>query len=108
MTERPSWQVEDCPAWCTREHREDDQGSDRDHVSEAEYVPVVRLERHPGSDSSAARREAVADELLVVRFQGQDDPHAWAAIAFPEFAHGSIEVSEESALRFIRGLREIL
>lgn len=45
MTESstPSWQHQPCPDWCTREHRETDIDSDRDHTGDPTVVPVLRL-----------------------------------------------------------------
>lgn len=40
MGARPSWLVEECPAWCTREHHEEDHPEDRRHQSPASIMSM--------------------------------------------------------------------
>jgi hypothetical protein len=37
----PTWLDEPCPAWCAREHREDDHLEDRFHQSDPSIFPAV-------------------------------------------------------------------
>ena len=104
--ERPSWQEKACPAWCVREHQEDDMDGDRDHQSDAHYVPIIRMVRRFIGDKVA--RDLIADELIVAAFQAQADSRPSITIVLSEDARICLDLRDESAERVSEALTSIL
>jgi hypothetical protein len=103
MSHRPSWRISDCPPWCTYDHRDENYGGDRDHQSQAIYVPAVRIIRQPNL-LDTERRE-VADYLVVSLFQEQSGCVPWLSFGVADEAARSIELSPESAVRLVEALQ---
>lgn len=104
--DRPTWQASRCPTWCTREHQEAHVGGDRDHVGTAIFVPVVRLTASTLSEQRPT--ELVADEVVVVAFQRQQDTHPTVSIDLSEDASIVLDLRAESAQRVSDTLRQVL
>ncbi|GAB3618712.1 hypothetical protein GCM10027416_32690 [Okibacterium endophyticum] len=96
-----------CPSWCVKKHNESDRGGDRDHESEAHYVPAVRLARLGPSSPTPSRSVEIGD-VLVVAFQGRSETHPWISIGLPEDAAVRLEISPESAGRLCAQIVDVL
>lgn len=92
---RPSWLDEACPAWCAREHHEDDHPEDRQHRSRGIEVAGVVADR----DRVTMRQVARGTELVVQRSQHLGGAESWVAISDAEARDPSLEVSAETAER---------
>ncbi len=88
--QRPSWQTDECPAWCVTEHREDDLPDDRVHDSVATSLTVTTR------DTSTPSRTA-AVELLLVRFREVDDDEDWLHLMTGEGSGPGLTLSPEGA-----------
>ncbi len=103
----PSWQRAPCPRWCTREHQENDRDGDRDHTSEAIYVPVIRSVTQ-WQNNIRVGRGLVADELFVVAFQPQEHRRSSITIEVVEGRQLHLEMRDESAERLAEAMLELL
>ena len=101
---RPSWQVDDCPNWCTGGHAEHDHPDDRVHRSAAVAVPVVT--RRTSFEGAELRRltEATEFEVAVSRIDGEMETWAYAGEGSTMF----IEMTVESAARLVDALGDAL
>jgi hypothetical protein len=62
----PTWLGETCPAWCTREHREDDHPEDRRHQSTARIIAVdVPTAAIPGETTQAVEVAVYLDQPVA-------------------------------------------
>lgn len=104
--DRPTWQASRCPRWCTRSHQEKDVGGDRNHATAGIFVPVIRLTASPLGEHP--QNELVADEVVVVAFQGQEDQHPSISIGLTEDASITLNLRAESALRVSEALQQVL
>ncbi len=105
-TDRPTWQVADCPEWCVREHEEEDRDGDRDHESEGITVPVIRRVRQV--EGVQVTRELVADEVFVVATQAQEKQRPIISIGVQDSFQAGLELRDESADRLARALGSVL
>lgn len=97
---RPSWQRDDCPAWCVVDHRESDPPDDRVHDSAGVYVPAV-----------VRRSESAADEaieLLVLLSRRHGEPDDWVFLGEPDRLGQHVTLSRESAIRVTSTLAALL
>ncbi len=74
---RPSWQLDDCPAWCAVEHREDDHPDDRSHRTDAPTVPVIARSRR-FDDGLVFETEATEFEVGAPRRDGDAETSIYA------------------------------
>ena len=79
---------------------------DRDHQSEAIYVPVIRQVRHRRRD--LLERALEADEFVVVAFQQQEDLSAVLSVALSEDSSVGFELRDESAERLTAAMQQTL
>lgn len=97
---RPSWQTDECPAWCVVEHREDDRPADRVHDSAGTYLHAILRRVETG--------EAEATELLVAASRRCGSHDDWIFIGEPEKRGQHLALSRESARRLSVALDAIL
>lgn len=90
---KPSWQRDDCPAWCVSEHREDDLPDDRFHDSAATRVPAVV------PDVNKPLNPAHPVELHVVTSRRCETDEDWVFIGQPDLVRRGFSLSRESAQR---------
>ena len=107
MQAQPSWQSSPCPRWCSRDHEEGDSDGDRDHQSEAVYLPVIRLTRG-FPHGQPPFRELVADYVVVGTFQAQNDSRPIITVGLLEDGRVNLELRDESAERLAEALRRVL
>lgn len=105
--QQPTWQSSPCPKWCTRLHEEEDTEGDRDHMSVAIYVPVIRAVRHL-DPTEPYSRDHVPDELVMAAFQGQDEPRPSISVGLAEDSRVVLELEDESAARLARELAGLI
>ena len=100
----PTWLTEECPAWCTREHREQDHAEDRYHRSEASIVPGVLAVRPtvPLTDSL----EGLDLVTWLGRYVGTTVD--WLAIEPIERREPRLVMTVETAHRLVRCVSEQL
>jgi hypothetical protein len=96
---RPSWQLDDCPAWCVVDHREDDHPDDRVHRTDAPSVPVIARSRRFDPDLTF-EVDAADFEVGVSRRDG--DVETWIYVGGG--SGQQIEITRESAARLVRAL----
>jgi hypothetical protein len=96
---RPSWQLDDCPAWCEIDHREEDHPDDRVHRTEAPSVPVIARSRR-FDDGLRYEVGAMDFEVGVSRRDGEVE--TWIYVGGE--TGQQIEVTRESAARLLRAL----
>jgi hypothetical protein len=101
---RPSWLLEPCPAWCTREHEEDDHPEDRYHASEATCLPAIGAT----ADTVPAAASADAFDLIVHIRRQLDDPTDWVTIEPAQTRLPRLTLTRESTLWLVRALDEQL
>ena len=99
MNPRPSWQLDDCPAWCAVDHSEEDHPDDRSHRTDAPSVPVIARTRR-FDDGLAFETEAMDFEVGMSRRDGDADTWIYVGAGGEQ----QIEVSRESARRLLRAL----
>ncbi len=102
--ERPSWQRDDCPPWCSRVHREDDHADDRAHVDDGEIVPVTVHEAEPSADGIVYVPRSL--DLVVGRYRADGDDTTWYYIGDDE--RNGFQMTSESVGRLERVLRRLL
>jgi hypothetical protein len=71
LGDRPSWQRDACPAWCTATHRENDHADDRVHHSDGITVATVGWRRHVVGDKIVTTDKNVDLEVGIARDDGQ-------------------------------------
>ncbi len=98
---RPSWLEEECPAWCTRAHHEDDHPEDRYHQDDGTIVPsiVAVLE------CRTMRRVAHPEELVIQRSQWPNDPQVWVSVTATESSTHSLTVAIDCVPLLLTALR---
>lgn len=97
---RPSWLDESCPAWCTREHREEDHPDDHYHQSEATVVPAVA---GPG-DTVPLTASLTATTLGVRVGRHVGDDLTWLVVEALEAPRPRLVLTAESAGALHRAL----
>ncbi|MCR1786491.1 hypothetical protein KVF89_28410 [Nocardioides carbamazepini] len=102
--QRPTWLQESCPAWCTREHEEDDHPADRYHASEATFLPAIAAT----ADTVPAASSADAVELIIHIRRQLDDPTDWVTVEPAQTRLPRLTLTRESAARLVRALAEQL
>jgi len=103
MGARPSWQQDDCSAWCEGDHHEDDQPVDCTHHSGGISVPVVTREQSISGGQLYVTIDAGDFEIGLTRMDGQAD--TWLYIGGGAQQH--IEITTESARRVETALRRL-
>ena len=101
---QPSWLHEPCPAWCTREHREDDHPEDRVHQDDGVVIAAVLGDAHPTTLAVSGR----PTELVVQRYRPipRRTP-TWLRIEEPEGGSRTpLLLTDETAVRLRRALPE--
>lgn len=101
---RPSWQHDDCPAWCDGGHRENDQSDDWVHHSAGITIPVITRELSIVNRQLHTAIEASTFELGLTHLDGQSE--TWLYLGDGTGQH--INVSLESARRIEHVLRRVL
>jgi hypothetical protein len=96
---RPSWQRDECPAWCAVDHREDDHPDDRSHRTDTPAVPVIARARR-FDDGLVFETGAMEFEVGVSRPDGEVDTWIYVGAGPGQ----QLEVSRESAKRLLRAL----
>lgn len=104
MLSRPSWQVDECPSWCTGEHREADHPDDRVHRGVPITVPVVA--RRTWFDAAGIRRDSEATDFEVALSRVDGDDETWLYAGSGPAA--AIDVTAESAQRLVRAIDAVL
>lgn len=101
---RPSWLTAPCPAWCVRQHAEDDHPEDRYHQSEPAIVPAV-----VGTGDAVPVTTTLRAETLVVRTgQYADDARVWLTVEPLEGRRPHVVLTPGSARSLVRALQEQL
>jgi hypothetical protein len=101
---QPSWQREPCPAWCVREHDEDDIPLDRYHQSEPSVLPVLASER---PEEPHGNRFAPVDlTIRIGRYVGEVVD--WVAIEPIALSAPRVVLTAESAHRLAQRVEEQL
>lgn len=90
--ERPSWQVDECPAWCVTLHAEPDLLDDRFHDSAPHYLTAVLGDRTGG------------DDLLVITSRRCGTTDDWTYVGPPERVRDGLLLSPETAHRLAETL----
>ncbi|GAA1527942.1 DUF6907 domain-containing protein [Nocardioides humi] len=101
---RPTWLLEPCPAWCTREHVEDDHPEDRYHSSEASVVPAIATDE----DRLPPSASADAVELIVGMTRPVGELIEWVTIEPSLSRQPRLTLTRESAQRLLDALAEQL
>ena len=76
----PSWLAEGCPAWCTREHHEDDHPEDRRHQSDGTLIAVhesttaIPVGSARSVEVAAYLDQPVAEGTCWLRVESLDSP----------------------------------
>lgn len=104
MSSRARWQEDDCPAWCTREHRDDDHPEDRRHLGESRAVPVIAQHRELRESGLVEVVEAIELEIGLSRRDGETT--TWVYLGDGRRQH--LELSMESARWVWRELGRLL
>ncbi len=104
MLSRPSWQIDECPSWCTGEHREGDHPDDRVHRGVPTTVPVVA--RRTSFEAAGVRRDTDATEFEVALSRVDGEPETWLYVGAGPAA--AIDVSGESGERLVRAMSDVL
>jgi hypothetical protein len=100
---QPSWQREPCPAWCAREHDEDDIPLDRYHQGEPSLLPVL-MSDHP----EEPRTDTFAPVDLTIRVgRYVDEIVDWVTIE-PVTPAARMVLTTESAHRLAQRIQEQL
>lgn len=101
---QPSWQHQPCPAWCIREHDEDDIPLDRYHQAEPSRLPVL-MSDHP----EEPRLSTFAPVELTIRVgRYVDEMVGWVAIEPVELAAPRMVLTAESAHRLAKQVQDQL
>ncbi|GAA1522683.1 DUF6907 domain-containing protein [Nocardioides humi] len=105
MTDReaPTWLTEPCPAWCEREHLEDDHPEDRYHQSAVVQVPVVA---GPRAIPMTARLVPLEMTVRIGRHLGER--RVWLALEPAEGGAPSLVLSAESGSVLAAAIDEVL
>jgi hypothetical protein len=99
ISRRPSWQLDDCPAWCAIDHRQEDHPDDRVHRTEAPSVPVIARSRRFDGE---LRYEIAAMDFEVGMSRRDGEAETWIYVGGE--TEQPIEVTRESAARLLRAL----
>jgi hypothetical protein len=98
----PTWLGETCPAWCTREHREDDHPEDRRHQSTARIIAVdVPTAAIPGETTQAV-------EVAVYLDQPVAQPVRWLRVESVDSSRVRMVLTAESAHRTVDLMAQVL
>ena len=82
----PSWLAEGCPAWCTREHHEDDHPEDRRHQSDGTLIAVhesttaIPVGSARSVEVAAYLDQPVAEGTCWLRVESLDSPRMRLAL----------------------------
>ncbi len=101
---RPGWQVDDCPSWCDRAHRDADHDDDRTHTSAGLLVPAIRRRMRRAGEGPSHVVEAV--EMMITFGRADGDIDTWVHIG--DDGDDPLELSAESAHRLHRLLGSAL
>ncbi len=93
LGDRPSWQRDACPAWCTATHLENDHPDDRVHHSDGITVMTVGRRRHLVGDKLVTTSEEVDLEIGIAR----DDGHQTTWLYIGSGPASSVEVELSAA-----------
>ena len=89
----PTWLAEGCPAWCAREHLEDDHPEDRYHHSEPSLVPAVAA----AADTVPVTASLESMTLVVWLGRHVGTSLVWVAVEPAERREPRLVLTEESA-----------
>ncbi|MBN9240800.1 MAG: hypothetical protein BGO97_13885 [Micrococcales bacterium 70-64] len=104
MRSRPTWQLDECPAWCSVEHAEGDHPDDRVHRSPGVAVPVVARRTSFEGAGIVRGSEAAELEVALARVDGESQTWLYAG----EGPRSAIEVTVESAERLAAVIEAVL
>lgn len=91
---RPTWLREECPAWCTGDHAEDDHPEDRVHRRALAELPAVLAE-----GDLPTRWHAAARTLVVERLRAVGRPAEWLRVQDADDARRHLVIDPASARR---------
>jgi hypothetical protein len=96
--EQPSWMAEPCPAWCVRDHGEDDHPDDRRHQGRpVEVHVVVASEAIPAASGTPATLVVQLDQPVGTR-------RAWVRIEASEAAEPRFAVRACDAVPLVSAI----
>lgn len=96
--DQPSWMAEECPAWCVREHAEDDHPEDQRHQGRAiEVDAVLASDAVPGAAGTPT-------SLVVQLDQPVGGRTVWLRIEASEAAQPRFAVRAADAIELASAL----
>lgn len=103
--ERPSWQEEYCPIWCSRAHSDADLHEDRVHASNAVEVPVITRNISVTNDRFTFDLIFVTT-LLVGIARATGERLTWISLTDEE--RNGFDMTLDSAELLLQGLKKVV